>query len=639
MEERTMSECGIRKARQSKRGSALVSAMVIMIGMTGLLFVSLTFSTTEIRESRTTMDEIRTKYVADAGFEAGMLFLNNAIGINSSYDPMNGLETLMPLDGSSLTPIVGTPLLSGTAQVGAYTVSMTRLGTTSTSMLVQLDVTGYLPDTPANTPAGQPAPEWSSMSVTVSFELEPSSVFDYAYFINNWGWFYGNTIYSNGNARSNGQFDVAGYSPTITGQPIYEGAELSGSNVLLNGYTDDNEDGLEDGNDGGVFAGWDIVQAQNLQGNGGNAENQHDFEDAVEMPNLSDLTQYKDQAISEGGKIQIAGVSAVDGVFGDDAGETGNLYLYGTSSDPIMLDGPVVATGDVIIHGYVSGQGSIYAGGNIYMPDSVHYMDPPSSERPSSNLQGDTEAWMSSNKDKDFLGLFSAENVVVGDYTNNTWRYYVGHWMDSSLNQSSEDSGEDNIPNTINGKDGIYGTADDDLLEGDGVFSVETYTEAQASFGLIPPGYSVGDTIPGTGEDIDGDGVYDDTTSLSDVNIQAALNQTNWGGNMPVAGIANYGDIAVNNAYNLDATIYTNHSFCYFVVGNQPAQINGALVCRNENIVYGTPSVEMNHDARLLGGSSGLLNNLLPKTMKAPRIVRWQGLEGDPHRYVEVVSP
>ncbi len=61
--------------------------------------------------------------------------------------------------------------------------------------------------------------------------LAPSRVFDYAYFINNWGWFYGDTIYCNGNARSNGQFDVAGYKPTVTGQPIYDDVDWNGTAI------------------------------------------------------------------------------------------------------------------------------------------------------------------------------------------------------------------------------------------------------------------------------------------------------------------------------------------------------------------------------------------------------------------------
>ena len=44
------------------------------------------------------------------------------------------------------------------------------------------------------------------------------------------------------------------------------------------------------------------------------------------------------------------------------------------------------------------------------------------------------------------------------------------------MNTSAEDSGVDRIPSTAVGKDGITGTADDDVLEGDGSWTVECYT-------------------------------------------------------------------------------------------------------------------------------------------------------------------
>jgi len=171
------------------------------------------------------------------------------------------------------------------------------------------------------------------------------------------------------------------------------------------------------------------------------------------------------------------------------------------------------------------------------------------------------------------------------------------------------------------------------VLEGDGIFSIEYYTDVDQALGLIPPGSAVGDPIPGTGEDIDGDGVYDDTTTLSDVAIQAPLDPSYWAGNMPPGGYSEYGDIASLYGNHLDATFYTNHTFAYLVLGSTPAEINGALVSRNEAIVYGTPSISINHDSRLLGGNSSMVNNLLPKTMQSPTILRWQSLDTDPNRY------
>ncbi|MEZ5975386.1 MAG: hypothetical protein R3E96_11260 [Planctomycetota bacterium] len=76
----------------------------------------------------------------------------------------------------------------------------------------------------------------------------------------------------------------------------------NGGHVVLSGYIDDNGDGLEDGNDGGIWAGWDIVNSQNVRDNGGLAMNQHDFDDAIEMPNLSDLTRYEAMALEHGAR-------------------------------------------------------------------------------------------------------------------------------------------------------------------------------------------------------------------------------------------------------------------------------------------------------------------------------------------------
>lgn len=623
------------RRQDKKRGSALVAAMVVFMALAGMLFITVSLSTVEVNESRRTIDNVRTKCLAESGFERGMQILGDAVELNIQTNPLEGLSNMFTAS-ATITPIQGEDLMDGANDVGGYVVSMTRLSETDSSITIRIDSTGYLPGPPSTLGPNERVTDWEAISVTVQYDLSTSGVFDYAYFINNWGWFYGNTIFSNGNARSNGQFDVAGYSPTVNGQPLYTGSHKNGNHVLLDGYQDDNLDGLMDGNDGGVWSGWDIVSAQNLNGTGGNASNQHDFSDALEMPNLSDLSWYEQKAITEGGNIEVNGTKMVDGVFGDDAGETGDLYLYGTKNDPILLDGPVVVQGDVIIHGYVKGQGTIYAGGNVYVPDSIEYRFSPSTTRPPNTHQANTEAWITANQNKDFLGLFAGENIVVGDYTHHYFDTYVGPWMSNSMNQSAEDAGEDLVPNTAAGRDGISGTADDDVLEGDGIFTVEYYTATHDSLGIIPAGKSIGDIIPGTGEDIDGDGQYDGTTTLSDLKINVPLNSTYWGGNLPAGGIANYSDIASLYANHLDAVFYTNHTFAYLVLGSKDAEINGALISRNEAIVYGTPSIEFNHDSRLLGGDTSLLSDLMPKTMQAPSVLRWEELDSDPNRYVGV---
>ena len=616
---------------RARRGSALVSSLVVVAVLFGMIVSTTALSTVEVRSSRKMIDELRTKYLAESAVTVGIQYLDN-VANKAPQDPIGALEELFAVQ-ANITPFLGDAVMDGVNSMGEYTVRMSLVESTPASISILLEASGYLPAAPQNLPVGARVDSWHSLSTTVEFAVEASEIFDYAYFINNWGWLYGNTIFCNGNARSNGQFDAGGYAPTITGQPVYDSVVWDGTSATLVGYKDDNGDGLKDGRDGGVFSGWDVVNSGSIAGEGGNAANQHDFQDPVEMPNLSDLSVYKAQAISEASSISISGTVMTDAVFGDGAGETGNLYLVGTIDDPIVLDGPVVVEGDLIISGYVTGQGAIYTGGNVYVPESLNYLDGPSSTRPTSNSQDATEKWLTDNWNKDFLGLFSAENVVVGDFTNSTWRSYVGGWMGSSLNSSKEDAGADGIPNTTKGKDGIAGTADDDVLENDALYTVEYYTQADADYGLIPAGKLVGDVIPGTGEDIDGDGAYDGTIDLADLDFAASLTALNWGGNFPGGGISDYSDVSTVYANNLDAVFYTNHSFSYVVFGGSTAKINGALVSRNENIVYGTPTIEMNYDCRILGGNSGMAGSLLPKTLQTPSILRWARNERDPNAY------
>lgn len=622
-------------ASSTRRGSALLGTVVVMVSIMGLVYAASTMSAVDVKDARRGMNDVKAKYLAEAGVERGINFLSLAVKNSKMHDPLAGLSGLFA-GGGTLTAFDGEPLLDGGQRVGSYTVMLTMQAQTATSITIAVDATGYLPDAPAALPAGQPVESWHAERATIRYSLAPSEVFNYAYFINNWGWFYGNTIYAKGNVRSNGQFDAAGYAPTVTGQPMYDEVSWNGTTASLTGYKDDNEDGLADGNDGGVFAGWDIVNVENLQGNGGNEANQHDFTGSVEMPNLTDLSAYEASAAALGGTITVGGVQMTNAVYGDAAGEKQDLFLIGTAANPIVLNGPVVVRGDVMISGYVTGKGAIYAGGNIYCPNSIQYVNAPATPRPADNQEATTEAWLSANWNKDFLGLFARENVVVGDTSNWTWQYYTGWWMSDAMNSSVEDAGEDGIPNTLAGRDGVLGTADDDVLEGDGVFTVEHYTQADADAGLIPAGSNVGDVIPGTGEDIDGDGKFDPGATLADVVMNKALNQATWGGNMPAAGYSAYNKIATLYANRLDATLYTNHSFCYVVLGSSDANLNGALVSRNENVIYGTPKLNVNHDSRLLGGSSSPAASLLPRTVQPPEILRWTTLDHDPARRVAI---
>ncbi|MFT6832231.1 MAG: hypothetical protein ACJAZN_002402 [Planctomycetota bacterium] len=614
-------------ANPNRRGSALVATIVVFVGVAGLVIASTQLSSVEISASRRSIDDVRATALAETGVERNKAILADAVRKNSVTNPLEGIRALFNSsggEGSSQLTFAAEPLMSGNANVGEYTTSMTLRQDTTNSVFVTITSTGYIPRAPENLGPKEDLQAWDSLAVTVEYSLQASEVFDNAYFVNNWGWLYGNTIEVNGNARSNGQMDIGGYQPIITGQPLFDSVTHDGTSASL---------GDPQGDDG-LMSGWDIVNGDNVRDGEGGTTDQYDYMDQVEMPNLTDLQRYEDIATSEGSSITIGGSVVSNGITGDEPGEQEHIYLHGTAANPIVLNGPVVVRGDVIISGYVTGQGSIYSGGNVYVPDSVYYLNAPTSERPAGDSPAEIELWLTDNWNADFLGLFARESVVVGDFTNSSWASYVNGWLQSPLNSSREDAGLDMIPNTRAGRDGVMGTADDDFLEGDGEFTVERYTPEDAAAGLIPDGFSAGDVIPGTGEDIDGDGQYDDTLSVSDFAFEEDLEAIKWEGNMPPAGINDYSDIASMYANHLDATFYTNHAFAWVVFGNQDAELNGSLVARNESIVYGTPKAIMNYDSRLLGGSSGLMGNMLPNTLAPMRVVQWRRLEKDPHRAV-----
>jgi hypothetical protein len=592
-----------RITTRREEGQTLVVALVLLILISSLVFGSLTTARERILEIRHTQNRYDAELAARSAVErqiARLDLIKEQSAIGSPWALVDALDSNTASGPGGYTQALAdqtfTDLEGNT--VGQYDIYIDVVPQSSSRRIVTITAHSYVPTKAAYAAGQRDSSRYDSSSV-VEIAYRGSEVFDYAYFINHWGWFFGDTISSNGNVRSNGIFDFGGYASTINGSPRY----TSSNGAELQGYIDDNHDGVLDGSDGGVYAGMGIVNQQNVRGMGADSANQHIVPDPIVMPNLSDLSLYESKAIAKGSSISIGGVTLVDGVLGDDPSEKQHLYLVGTDANPIVLDGAVVVRGSVIVSGKVTGQGSIYAGGNIYLPKNVEYVNGPDSARPASNDQNAVESWRENSMPRDSLGLFAREHVVVGDYTHSWWQYYVGQWINDSHNQSAEDAGIDGIHNTREGFDGVLGTADDDVLEGDSAWTVSYYTAADASQGLIPPGFSVGDVIPGSGEDIDGDGQHDGTTQLSEFNIPAPLSPTNWQG--LATTLSSYSAVSTIYLNRLDAALYTNHTLGALMINwGGLIDINGSIVSRNESIIYGANGINMNHDERLTGRGS-----------------------------------
>lgn len=589
--------------------------MVILVASLCLSSALITHS--DSRHADFLVRRTQALYVAQAGIEdlvRELSNMRNASPLNAPFVWYDSLAGDTMRDGSWLT--------RDGVTAGQFDVVVTQVNAVdgwTRDLVVQ--AAGYVPS------KDHPHAVRRRIDAVLRVSVGRSEVFDYVYFINNWGWYYGSTIIANGNVRSNGQFDGGGYAATINAIPRFD--KLEGAD--FQGFKDD----------GGMFSGWNMISTGNMQGDAntvwtqadadagkcepedvGEKRCQHSYQPKVLMPNLSDLAVYEDLAKEKGAYIKVGDQFIVSAVQGDDAGERQHLYLRGTAEDPIEISGPVVVRGCLIISGVVKGQGSIYSGGNVYVPQNLTYQNPPSAT-PTDPDETAMETWIAANANADALGLFAREHVVIGDYTDNWWQYYVNSWRSDHRNKSEEDAGEDGIPNTRAGRDGVHGTADDDVLEDDNVWTVEYYTTMHQSEGLIPEGLDVGDPIPGTGEDIDGDGEYDRTCKMNEFNLPMSLSSVHWAGNVPPPG-TQYTDIAsCSSLTRLDAAFYTNHHFAMLTLAwGQDMVFNGCIVSRNESIIYGTNHCILNYDYRLLGEgeSHGFY---LPKTWNPVETVFW----------------
>jgi hypothetical protein len=591
---------------QRVRGGVLLGVVIMVAIGSVICLATLALTTAETKSAVVGRMRLQARYVAESGVEQQ---INDLRQMRYKMSLSMAMAAIDALAGRTTYP--RQTLAKDGTSIGDFTVTVpTVTAPTPISREITIVAEGFVPG------RNEPNAQHHRVTAVVRVGLFHANVFDYVYFIHNWGRIYTDKIYIDGNARSNGFFDCGNFKAKIDGVPRFE--EVEGTDLLR--YLDDNGDGLE-GNDGGLYSSW-LVNADSIFGqasrkwsagdaNAGRCDpsqvgqfaNQFEYWSPVPMPNLVDLAVYEQHAKSSNGSITIGGTTVCGPVLGDDAGEPQNLCIRGTAAAPIVINGTVVVRGSAMISGVVQGKGMIYVGGNVYVPqDLVYVKEPQPLPTPGSRNECDLENWLAHNKyDCDILGLFARGHIVVGDYTNSTWQSRVGAILADARNMTKEDAGMDGVPGTRAGRDGILGTADDDTLEGDGVWTVERYTQSDADRGLIPAGYSVGDPIPGSGEDLDGDGKYTGATQVAHFAVPAELTNAYWAGNVLTSTFQPYSALASTAITRLDAVFYTNHTFAMSTIDrSNKFVLNGALIARSEATSIDTKDITFSYDYRLM---------------------------------------
>jgi len=432
-----------------------------------------------------------------------------------------------------------------------------------------------------------------TLEEVVEFGLRRSGVFDYAYFVNNYGWFLGGKIVANGEVRSNGDFCVDHLSYVnghvlatpneengATGRAFVKGGGTPRHMTIAN-YWKDTGDRVRPSNPPGENPDVDY-----LMGYAGESV-LYSFQDPLEMPFLGDLQLYKDLAIGHGGTISQGGETLVDAVFDgtgpsdvSNAPDKGCITLFGTKQNPIVIDGPVVVERDVVISGYVTGQGTIYAGRNVHIIGDVTYVNPPAWEKPND----DPDAAIEENRACDLLGLVAKGNIVLGNPQNSSWLNDVTPYMKPPFVKPYACDPTDasiGYPTVFNGN---Y-TAQDGLQR---VVSVTARSEK-----------------------IDGKQVIVKTANTEPSRYYKSLVQ----------------DSILQGQYSytitrIDAVLYNNHG-TIGKVGN--CDFNGSIVCRDDALIY-QARLDINWDIRL--GSRSLdamdLFIFLPVVVGDPSVVGWK---------------
>ncbi|MCA9425229.1 MAG: pilus assembly PilX N-terminal domain-containing protein [Candidatus Omnitrophica bacterium] len=270
-----------------------------------------------------------------------------------------------------------------------------------------------------------------TITKVVRFGHDQSSIFDYVYFINNFGWFHGGTngdIQSNGDVRANGNFSLNS-TPLVNGD-VYasENPDIGAAGDILGQGTYDTQTLTEYRNS--AEDTWRPTWPEFEFGYDGNTE-AYTQRDILEMPYLGDVTRFEALAAQRNSTLVTADVNISQST-------DGPLVLIGTQANPIHIDGPVVVRGDVFITGYVEGQGTIYTDRNLHIVGDLKYVNPPEYD----HAEGaDPAASQAVNQNADFLGIAARGNVITGDYTASDWAWVKNYMKPSFTKPYTDEDG------------------------------------------------------------------------------------------------------------------------------------------------------------------------------------------------------
>lgn len=455
----------MRGKRRSNRGSTLVTTLI----MSGLAIVTATayleMATQDLRTASARLREVATMNLAEAGLNALSQDIWREFKINQRFILLDSALT-----GAS--PTNPRRVMNGVlVGVGNYTASVIGYQQVDTyTRRLTLRSVGWQ-DRNNNGALDTNEPR-QVLDQTIDLALSRSAVFDYAYFVNNYGWMYGfdnEQLVVNGDMRSNGDFEFRDGRPVINGSVIASPNEKltprADGRIIVEGGTAPRQwdnatyasrqnqfmrqaynSSLHGALGSNTFNLWRdyLYHAEGTMVNNtpfgavlADVNGTRRFDGTVldnrptselVLPDLNDLNYYitlsrtwRDPrpTFSDGtanpnynqpASIEVWNPSRNRYERVDTNGViNGSIALIGYRDKPIRIRGPITVTEDVVIRGYVEGQGTIYAGRNVHIVGDIVYTNPPDFRGTNLNTIWNT------NERKDALGLAARGSIMMGN--------------------------------------------------------------------------------------------------------------------------------------------------------------------------------------------------------------------------------
>ncbi len=635
---------------KARGGFALAFAMVSVLVVSLVVGSVLGYVSQGVRASRVSLAKDRCRLAAQSAIEEVKLRIQRAFseyvgasGTSVRIDPReaeaynwfdhvsNGGLTI-GLASSKTEPLT----IDGTVEFNDCTVEV-RIG-----RHVEHESNSSIAAVPVVATATYVYPDGLSASATIQecvcFATGQSKVFDYAYFVNNYGWMTGNSIYINGDMRANGNVELSG--STVNGfiyAAVNDEVGADGSVTLKSSprirnastYRSYAPDGARpDVYDYDTVGAYDapsysgtITKDMTAASSGKSIVNEE--AEPIPMPFVSDLDNYVEYAEEKGGTLTCPEYTYTDSSGAEhtiaeksvsahyegvgpsedaDLADKGALVLIGTQSDPIEISGPVVVDSDVVISGYVSGKGTIYSGRNIHIIGDVVYKSSPSWDHPDSD-DSSTEA---ENATKDLLGLVAKGNIVVGDASDSTWYSNIKSYIDggrSSVVESyacDESDAAIGYPSTFGGS--YTATEKVSGLSGDLVEVADTcggYDSSSGQFGKVR-------TVELSTTHVETYTYYDwwgrprtEQRVVYDKALETQYDRKYYETVCDDAVLSSLKN--ANGICRIDAVLYNNHGI-FGVPGRSgyTFNLNGSLICRDEALYFKQGNgINFNWDIRL----------------------------------------